>query len=415
MNRREMFQLVAAGTTLAMQKAVAAVNGKTPEEIATDEDFWAQIRNEFTIDRSVLNLNNGYMSPSPRAVQEAQRRYTDYTNMGPYHTMVKQLEPQVETARRRIAEVAGCDTEEIAITRNSSESLEIAQLGVDLKRGDEVLTTTHDYGRMLTTFQQRERREGIVLKQISFPVPSPGMDELVKRFEQAITPKTKLMLCCHITNLTGQIFPVKRIAALARARGIPLIVDGAHAFNHFPFKISDLDCDYYGVSLHKWTYAPCGTGFLYVRKSRIKDTWALMASSERQIDDIRKFEEVGTHPAANHNAISEAIEFNQSIGIARKTARLRYLRDRWADRLAQNSKVRLMHSRELDQSAGIGNIGFKDLDVRKVSEELQAKYSIFTAPITHKEFSGIRITPNIYTEVSEIDYFSASMEKILKG
>ena len=415
MNRREMFQLVAAGTTLAMQKAVAAVNGKTPEEIATDEDFWAQIRNEFTIDRSVLNLNNGYMSPSPRAVQEAQRRYTDYTNMGPYHTMVKQLEPQVETARRRIAEVAGCDTEEIAITRNSSESLEIAQLGVDLKRGDEVLTTTHDYGRMLTTFQQRERREGIVLKQISFPVPSPGMDELVKRFEQAITPKTKLMLCCHITNLTGQIFPVKRIAALARARGIPLIVDGAHAFNHFPFKISDLDCDYYGVSLHKWTYAPCGTGFLYVRKSRIKDTWALMASSERQIDDIRKFEEVGTHPAANHNAISEAIEFNQSIGIARKTARLRYLRDRWADRLAQNSKVRLMHSRELDQSAGIGNIGFKDLDVRKVSEELQAKYSIFTAPITHKEFSGIRITPNIYTEVSEIDYFSASVEKILKG
>ena len=398
-----------------MQKAVAAVNGKTPEEIATDEDFWAQIRNEFTIDRSVLNLNNGYMSPSPRAVQEAQRRYTDYTNMGPYHTMVKQLEPQVETARRRIAEVAGCDTEEIAITRNSSESLEIAQLGVDLKRGDEVLTTTHDYGRMLTTFQQRERREGIVLKQISFPVPSPGMDELVKRFEQAITPKTKLMLCCHITNLTGQIFPVKRIAALARARGIPLIVDGAHAFNHFPFKISDLDCDYYGVSLHKWTYAPCGTGFLYVRKSRIKDTWALMASSERQIDDIRKFEEVGTHPAANHNAISEAIEFNQSIGIARKTARLRYLRDRWADRLAQNSKVRLMHSRELDQSAGIGNIGFKDLDVRKVSEELQAKYSIFTAPITHKEFSGIRITPNIYTEVSEIDYFSASVEKILKG
>ncbi len=415
MNRREMFQLVAAGTTLAMQKAVAAVNGKTPEEIATDEDFWAQIRNEFTIDRSVLNLNNGYMSPSPRAVQEAQRRYTDYTNMGPYHTMVKQLEPQVETARRRIAEVAGCDTEEIAITRNSSESLEIAQLGVDLKRGDEVLTTTHDYGRMLTTFQQRERREGIVLKQISFPVPSPGMDELVKRFEQAITPKTKLMLCCHITNLTGQIFPVKRIAALARARGIPLIVDGAHAFNHFPFKISDLDCDYYGVSLHKWTYAPCGTGFLYVRKSRIKDTWALMASSDRQIDDIRKFEEVGTHPAANHNAISEAIEFNQSIGIARKTARLRYLRDRWADRLAQNSKVRLMHSRELDQSAGIGNIGFKDLDVRKVSDELQAKYSIFTAPITHKEFSGIRITPNIYTEVSEIDYFSASMEKILKA
>src|SRR5260370_15677091 len=203
MNRRELFQLAAAGTTLAMQKAIAAVKDRTPEEIAIDEDFWAQIRNEFTIDRSVLNLNNGYMSPSPRVVQEAQRRYTDYTNMGPYHTMVKQLYPQIETARRRIAEAAGCDPEEVAITRNSSESLEIAQLGVDLKRGDEVLTTTQDYRRMITTFQQRERREGIVLKQITFPVPSPGMDELVKRFEQALPPKTKLILCCHITNLTA--------------------------------------------------------------------------------------------------------------------------------------------------------------------------------------------------------------------
>ena len=415
MNRRELFQLAAAGTTLAMQKAIAAVSDRTPEQIATDEDFWAQIRNEFTIDRSVLNLNNGYMSPSPRVVQEAQRRFNDATNMGPYHTMVKQLYPQVETSRRRVAEAAGCDPEEIAITRNSSEALEIAQFGVDLKRGDEVLTTNQDYGRMLTTYRQRERREGIVLKEISFPVPSPGMDELVKRFEQAITPRTKLLHCCHITNLTGQIFPVKRIAALAHAHGIPLIVDGAHAFNHFPFKISDLDCDYYGVSLHKWTYAPCGTGFLYVRKSRIKDTWALMASSDRQDNDIRKFEEIGTHPASTFNAIPEAIAFNDSIGIARKGARLRYLRDRWGNRLSQNPKVRLLHSMELDQSAGIGNISFQGRDSRQVSEELQTKYSIFTAPINHKEYNGIRITPNIYTKVSEIDYFSSAVEKILKG
>jgi selenocysteine lyase/cysteine desulfurase len=415
MNRRELFQLVAAGTTLAMQKAIAAVKDRTPEEVATDEDFWAQIRNEFTIDRGVLNLNNGYMSPSPRVVQEAQRRYADFTNMGPYHTMVKQLYPQVETVRRRIAEAAGCDPEEIAVTRNSSEALEIAQLGIDLKRGDEILTTNQDYGRMLTTYQQRERREGVVLKQISFPVPSPGMDELVKRFEEAITPKTKLIHCCHITNLTGQILPVKRIAALAHSRNIPLIVDGAHAFNHFPFKISELDCDYYGVSLHKWTYAPCGTGFLYVRKSRIRETWALMAASDRQDNDIRKFEEVGTHPASTLNAIPEAIAFNDSIGIARKTARLRYLRDRWGNRLARNSQVRLLHSKELDQSAGIGNISFRDRDSRKISDELQTKYSIYTAAINHKEFSGIRITPNIYTEVSEIDYFAGAVEKILKA
>jgi selenocysteine lyase/cysteine desulfurase len=208
--------------------------------------------------------------------------------------MINTLEGQVEAVRRRLADTAGCDPEEMAITRNASESLEIAQMGIDLKRGDEVLTTNQDYPRMLTTLQQRERREGIVLKTISFPVPPSSMDDLYQRFERAVTPRTKLILVCHITNRTGQIFPIRKICDMAHARRIPVIVDGAHAFNHFPFKLSDLDCDYYGVSLHKWTCAPIGTGFLYVKKSRISSTWALMAASERQDSDIRKFEEIGT-------------------------------------------------------------------------------------------------------------------------
>src|SRR6185295_17530440 len=169
--------------------------------------------------------------------------------------------------------------------------------------------------RMLTTFRQRERREGIVLKTISFPVPPPSMDDLYQRFEKAVTPKTKLILVCHITNRTGQIFPIKRICQMAHAKNIPAIVDGAHAFSQFPFKISDLDCDYYGVSLHKWTHAPVGTGFLYVRRPLIGKTWSLMASGDSQKDDIRKFEEIGTHPAANFNGISEAVIFHQNIGV----------------------------------------------------------------------------------------------------
>src|SRR5262252_2387315 len=193
--------------------------------------------------------------------------------MGPYHTMVAVLERQVESVRRQLARAAGCDPEEMAITRNASESLENAQYGIDLKPGDEVLTTNQDYPRMLTTFAQRERREGIVLKAISFPVPVQSMDDLYQRFERAVTPKTRLIHFCHITNRTGQIFPVRRICDMAHARNIPVIVDGAHAFNQFPYKISDLNCDYYGVSLHKWTFAPIGTGFLYVKKSRIKETW----------------------------------------------------------------------------------------------------------------------------------------------
>ncbi|MGD1094736.1 MAG: aminotransferase class V-fold PLP-dependent enzyme [Bryobacteraceae bacterium] len=423
MNRRNFFQYAAGTAAVALQDkviehawAARSENKGTPEEVAADEDFWTEIRNEFTVDRNVVNFNNGHVSPAPRVVQESMRRFLDYSNMGPFHTMIQQLDREIETARRRIAEVAGCDPEEIAITRNSSESLEIAQLGVNLQRGDEVLTTNQDYPRMLTTFRQREQRDGIVLKTISFPVPVISMDDLYKRFEQAVTPKTKLILVCHITNRTGQIFPVRRICDMADARNIPVIVDGAHAFNQFPYKLSDLDCDYYGVSLHKWTFAPVGTGFLYVKKSRIKETWAMMASTPRQADNIRKFEEIGTYPAANRLAISDALTFNENIGIERKAARLRYLRDRWASRLAENPKVKILHNTEREMGCGIGMIGFvPGIDCQKMTQALQSKYGILTATMPHEEYTGIRITPSVYSTVNDVDYFASSVEKELKN
>jgi selenocysteine lyase/cysteine desulfurase len=342
------------------------------------------------------------------------RRQLEYTDMGPYHTMVNVLYRQIEPVRRRLADAAGCDPEEIAITRNSSESLENAQYGIDLKPGDEVLTTNQDYPRMIETFKQRERREGIVLKQISFPVPTVGMDDLYRRFAEAVTPRTKVILVCHITNRTGQIFPVRRIADMAHERGIVVICDGAHAFNQFPYKISDLGVDYYGVSLHKWTYAPIGTGFLYVRKSRIASTWSMMASGDSQKNDIRKFEEIGTHPAANFNAISEALIFNENIGIERKAARLRYLRDRWANKLALNPKCRILHSPDPAQSAGIGFLGFDKIDPGKVATALVNKYAIYTAVMGHEEYTGLRITPNIYTPVHDVDFFAEAVERELK-
>jgi isopenicillin-N epimerase len=412
MNRRSFVQLAAAAA--AFQDFAKAAAGRLPEEVAKDEDFWSQVRTSFTIDRNVLNLNNGHVCPSPRTVQEAMRRYLDYSDMGPYHTMYNILEHGIESVRRQLAAAAGCDPEEMAITRNSSESLENAQYGVDLKPGDEVLTTNQDYPRMLTTFRQRERREGIVLKTISFPVPAPSMDDLYRRFERAVTPKTKLILVCHITNRTGQIFPIQRICRMARERNITTIVDGAHAFSHFPVDISGLDCDYYGVSLHKWTYAPVGTGFLYVRKSRIASTWPLMAADKRQDDDIRKFEEIGTHPAANHNAISEALVFNENIGIDRKAARLRYLRDRWAHRLARHPKCKTLHSEDPAQSCGIGFVAFNGVDAGKMREALLAKYAIVTAYVPHEEYTGLRITPNVYTTLREIDFFADMVERELK-
>src|SRR5713101_4407704 len=305
--------------------ASRAAGATSPDKIASDEDFWREIQQAFTVDRSLINLNNGGVSPSPRVVQDAMRRYLEFSNQAPTITMWQVLEPEIEGVRSRLAAAFGCDREEMAITRNASEALEICIFGLDLKPGDEVLTTNQDYPRMLTSWRQRERRDGIKINYISFPVPPPSMDDLYERFERAITPKTKVILVCHITNLTGQIFPIKRICQMGRERGIEVIVDGAHAFAHFPFKHADLDCDYYGTSLHKWLLAPHGTGFLYVRKSKIDQTWPLMAAEKKQDNDIRKFEEIGTHPAANHNAIAEALTFHEGIGSERKAARLRFL------------------------------------------------------------------------------------------
>jgi len=404
------FREAGLDTVLAAGREAA---GRSAPDVAVDEDFWSRIQQGFTVDRTIINLNNGGVSPSPRVVQEAMHRYLAISNEAPVYTMWKILEPKVETVRVRLAAAFGCDPEEMAITRNASEALETCILGLELNPGDEVLTTNQDYGRMLTTWRQRERRDGIVLKTISFPTPPPSLEDLTERFRKAITPKTKVILICHVTNLTGQIFPVKEICRLGRERGIEVIVDGAHAFAHFPFTLADLDCDYYGTSLHKWLLAPHGTGFLYVRKSKIPKLWPLMAAPERMNDDIRKYEEIGTHPAANHNAIAEALTFHEGIGVQRKAARLRYLRDRWMRRLEGQKGVRLLTSFDPAMSCGLANVNLEGVDPRKLTEHLWQKRRILVVPIVHEEFQGLRVTPNVYTTLGEVDAFSEEMERVI--
>lgn len=397
-----------------LNAALAAQGSRPADSLAIDEDFWFQIRHMFTVDRNIINLNNGGVSPSPKIVMESEKRYLEISNMGPAHFMWKVIGPEVESVRRRLAQAFGCDTEEIAITRNASEALEIVQMGLDLKAGDEVLTTNQDYPRMLTTWKQRERREGIVLKQISFPVPTT-LEDLYQRFEKAVTPRTKVIHICHITNRTGQIFPVKRISQMARARGIEVVVDGAHAFGQFPFKRDDLDCDFYGTSLHKWILAPVGTGFLYVRKSKIEKVWPLMAAPESMKADIRKFEEIGTHPASQRNSITEALTFHESIGVERKAARFRYLRKRWTNRLKDLPGVKLHTSDDPELSAGIGTIGVDGFNIPKLAEYLMEKHKIMVVPIvTGKEYSGLRVTPNVYTTLEEVDTFASVMENLIR-
>src|SRR5687768_9298745 len=272
-----------------LQAAARAVAGTPPGEVAADETYWREIQQAFTLDRTIINLNNGGCCPSPRVVHEALKRYLDISNQAPVYHMWQILEPNIETVRRGLAARFGCDPEELAITRNASEALQIAQLGIDLRAGDEVVTTNQDYGRMLDTWEQRVRRDRIKLTRISFPVPPPSLDLLADRLLGAITPATRVLHFCHITNLTGQIFPVRRICDEARRRGITTIVDGAHAFAHFPFTAADLGCDFYGTSLHKWLLAPIGTGFLYVRRDRIERLWPLTPARDDQRADIRKF------------------------------------------------------------------------------------------------------------------------------
>jgi selenocysteine lyase/cysteine desulfurase len=395
-----------------IQAAARRSENVSATDAAMDESYWREIQQAFTLDRTIINLNNGGCSPSPRVVHEAFKRYLDISNQAPVYHMWQILEPNIESVRRRLAAEFGCDAEELAITRNASEALQIAQLGIDLKAGDEVVTTNQDYGRMLTTWEQRVRRDGIKLKKISFPVPPPSMDDLAARLLGAITPATRVLHFCHITNLTGQIFPVRNICDEARRRGVKTIVDGAHAFAQFPFKVADLGCDFYGTSLHKWLLAPIGTGFLYVRRENIARLWPLQPAAAAQTDNIRKFEEIGTHPAANHNAIVEALNFHEGIGAERKAARLRYLRDRWATRLARRAKFKIHTSMDPAQSCAIANVQIVGVPTAKVVARLWDRWRIIATPIVHDEFEGLRVTPNVYTTLEEIDTFAAAMEGI---
>ena len=401
-------------TAIAQVRRAGEVAGSRPAtDVAQDEAYWGEIQRAFDLDRTMVNLNNGGCSPTPTHVLDAMIRDLRFSNELPVYHMWSVLEPRIESVRRDLARDFGCDPEELAITRNASEALEIVIFGLNLKRGDEVLVTNQNYPRMITGWNQRGRREGIVLKQISFKVPPPSQQYLVDQFRAAITPRTRVIEITHITNLTGQIFPVKEIVEMARPLGIEVVVDGAHAYAHFPFTRDQLGCDYYGTSLHKWLLAPVGTGFLYVKRDKIKGVWPLMAAGPDMDENIRKYEEIGTHPAANHNAIAASLAFHRAIGADRKIARLRYLRDRWAKRLlAESDRVRVLTPLDSPHAGAIALVGVVGMDMPKLGGWLLDKYRIVNTPIVHPEFSGLRITPNVYTTLDEVDLFA---EKVLEG
>ncbi len=397
----------------SVRSAGNLVDHLSPIEAATDEHYWTIIANSFAASRSTLNLNSGWTSPSPKMVSEAFVRYKHQED-ATSSTMWQMLEPQAETIRGGLANLFGSEADEIAITRNASESLQILLFGLDLRSGDEVIATSQDYPRMLTALRQRERREGPKLKLVSIPLAPENTDVIVEAIESAITPQTKLILISHIINITGQIMPVRKICEMARTRGIETVVDGAHSFAQLDFKREDIGCDYFGSSLHKWLYTPKGAGLLYVRKDKIGGVWPLMASNDEMKTDIRKFEEIGTHSSATRLSIGEALLFHEALGPKRKEERLRYLSGYWMNRLSGKPRITLNTSLDPGQYCAIGNFSIEGTDPNKVTQYLYTKHKIIATPIVHDEFTGIRVTPNIFTTLNELDRFCGVIEGLVK-
>lgn len=395
-----------------VEAAVKKIKDLPADAAAANEDFWFTVQQAYSSSPTIINLNNGGVSPQPIIVQDAVDRYNRVSNEGPAKFMWHVLGPGRETVREKLANLAGCSPEELAINRNSSEALETIIYGLELKKGDEVLLTHQDYPNMRNAWAQREKRDGIILNKISLPVPIKSKEEVIKLFEAAMTPKTKVVLVTHMINLTGQILPVKEIADIAHAKGIEVICDGAHTFGHLDFKIPDLGCDYFGTSLHKWLCAPFGTGMLYVKKDKISGLWPLFGShKEPNSDDIRKFEDLGTRAFPSELGIGHAINFHNGIGSARKQARLQYLKKYWVNKVKDIPGIILNASPEIENTCALFNFGIEGKEPGDICNYLYEHYKIYVIAINHDEIKGVRVTPHIYTTLEDLDLFAKGVRE----
>jgi selenocysteine lyase/cysteine desulfurase len=397
-----------------LDRSLRNAEGMNATDLAQEEDFWYYIQQSFTQSSGIINLNNGGVSPAPRTVQDAMKRYYDMSNEAPSYYMWRVLDQGREPLRKNLARLAGCSAEEIAIHRNASEGLETIIFGLPLKAGDEVVATRQDYPNMVNAYRQREVRDGIKMKWIDLQLPSEDETYLVQQFVRAFTPRTKVVHITHIINLNGQVLPVRKIAQEAHARGIEVIVDGAHSFAHIDFKIPDLDCDYFATSLHKWLYAPIGSGMMYVKREKIKQLYPLFATDDPFKDDIRKFEAQGTRPFFIEQAIGEAINFHEMIGSARKEKRLHYLKNYWMEKVRDTPKVQLCTSFDARWACAIGTVAIEGKTPAALDKFLFDQYKIHAVGIDTANIRGVRITPNVYTTTRDLDLLVEAITRFAK-
>ena len=385
-----------------------------PGEAAADEDFWSWVSQQYPVSANIINLNNGGLSPHPKPVQDALFRYDEMSNEAPSYYMWRILDKGRETLRANLAALAGCNADEIAINRNATEAVDTAIFGINLKAGDEVIMTKQDYPHMVHAWRQREKRDGIKIVWINFDLPIEDENFMVKQFVNAFTEKTKVVHITHIINWTGQILPVKKITAEAHKRNIEVVVDGAQSFGHFEFRLDDLGCDYFGTSLHKWLSAPFGTGMLFVKKEKIKSLWPLFPNDKPDSDDIRKFEVIGTRSFAAEQAIGQAINFHLAIGVKRKEARLRYLKDYWVKQVINQPGVKIHTSLKPEFSCAIANISIFGIKTADLEAKLLNDYRIHTSPIIWENIDGVRITPHVYTRIEDLDTLVKAIKTIAR-
>lgn len=395
-----------------------ALSGCTPEsnpqQMAENEAFWFAIRDLYTLDHKVINLNNGGVSPQPLLVQEGHWERYKRSNLAPSYFMWRKVDEEREPLRERLAALINVSSEEIAMNRNATEGLNTVIFGLPLEKGDEIVLSPYDYPNMLNAWRQRELRDGLKLNYVQLDLPMADEDAIVERYRVAITPNTKVVHITHVINWTGQIMPVKRITAMAKAQGCEVIVDAAHSFIHLPLDLHDIGCDYAATSLHKWLCAPFGTGMMFIRKENVPKIWPLLGNHEPQSNDIRKFETLGTRSFAAEMATNDALDFHETIGQERRTARFRHLRRHWIEQVKDLKGIRFYTPLEDQFAGGMATFGIEGREAEDVHAHLFNARGLHTSPVKWEQVNGVRVSPHLYTSERELDMLVEEIRILLK-
>ena len=406
------FSLATLATPLFGQELTNLMENITPMDLASNDDFWGKVRGDYKLKPDYINLESGYYNIIPSPTLDKLIEHINMVNYeGAYYMRTVQWENKKRMGEK-LARMVGCASKNLIITRNTTESLDMVIKGMDWKKGDEAVFAEQDYGAMKLMFEQVSKRFGVNNRIVSVPNHPKSDEEIVELYANAITPKTKLLMVCHMINITGQILPIKKICQMAHDKGVQVMVDGAHCVAHFEFNIEDLNCDYYGSSLHKWLAVPLGTGLLYVKDEHIDHLWPIFAEDHRQPGDITRLNHTGTHPVYHDLTIENAIDYYNVLGGARKESRLRYLQEYWTSQIRDYPNIIVNTPKESYRACGIANVGIKNMKPADMAKRLLDEHKIFTVAIDSETVKGCRITPNVFTRVEELDVFVNALKQL---